>query len=98
MLIIYCYSGCYRIDNNESDGDYSKGEHESDDNDANDDTYDEGVPQTTMAVHHAEDHLLFMRALHLEAMHAPKFPKYANMTCGYATDGELCVGITLPMS
>ena len=34
-----------------------------------------------------------MQALHLKAMHAPKFLKYAGMASGYVADGELYVGM-----
>ena len=79
------------VDNseNESDCEYSKGEHER----GNDDTEDEGVPNTMIVVRHAEDTPPFIRALHLEVMHAPEFPEYANMVSGYIANGEFHVGM-----
>ena len=79
------------VDNSEdeSDAEYSEGEHESGD----DDTDDEGGLNTTIATQHAEDTPPFMRALHLEAMHTPEFPEYANMVSGYVADGEFHAGM-----
>ena len=74
------------VDNSEgeSDGEYSEGEHES----GYDDTEDEGGLNTAIAVQHAEDTPLFMRTLHLEAMHALEFPEYTNIVSGYVANGE----------
>ena len=79
------------VDNSEgeSDGEYSEWEHESGSND----TDDEGGPNIAIAVQHTEDTPPFMRALHLEAMHAPEFPEYANMVSGNAADGEFYSGM-----
>ena len=41
-----------------------------------------GGPNVAIVVQHAEDTPPFMRALHFEAMHAPKFPEYSNMVSG----------------
>ena len=51
----------------------------SDNDDANDDTDDESIPNIAMAVQHAEDPPSFMRVLHFEAMHAPEFLEYAKI-------------------
>ena len=76
------------VDNSEgeSDGKYSEGKYEI----GGDDTDNDGGPNTTITVQHAEDTPSFIQALHLEAMHAPKFPKYANIVNGYVADGEFC--------
>ena len=46
-----------------------------------------------MVVQHPKDPPPFMRDLHFEAMHTPKFLEYANMTNSYVADGELYVGV-----
>ena len=50
---------------------------------------DDDVPNTPDIIQHLEDLPSFMRALDLQAEHAPKFPQYANMASDYAANGEL---------
>ena len=80
------------VDNSESesDGENSEGEHESG---GGDDTDDERGPNTVVADQHIEDTPPFMRTLHLEAMHTPEFPEYANMVSSNAPDGEFYSGM-----
>ena len=79
------------VDNSEgeSDGEYTKGKHES----GGDDTDDEGGPNTIIAIQHVEDTPSFMQALHIEAMHASEFPEYANIVSGNVADGEFYGGM-----
>ena len=81
------------VDNSEgeNDGEYLEEKHES----GGDDTNDEGGPNTTITVQHTKDTPPFMQALHLEAMHAPEFPEYANMVNGNVADGEFYSGMIL---
>ena len=46
-----------------------------------------------LEIQHPKQPPLFMRTLHLEAMHAPVFSEYANIASGYIADGELLVGM-----
>ena len=57
------------------------------------DADDEGVPNPMLEIQHPKQPPLFMRTLHLEAMHAPVFSEYANIASGYIADGELLVGM-----
>ena len=84
------------INNSESDNDYVEGEHGSSDdgadNDANENENDKNVPNIALN-QYPYNPPSFMRALHLEVMYAPEFPKCANMSSDYTADGELCVGM-----
>ena len=73
----------------ESEAEYSEGEHES----GGDDTDDEGGPNTAIAAQRAENTPLFMRALHFQAIHTPKFPEYVNMVSGYVANEEFHGGM-----
>ena len=78
------------IRENKSDSDYLEGEHGVRDDGAND---NDNVPNTSAIIQHTEDLPSFVRTLDIEAMHAPKFPQYANIASNYAADGELYVGM-----
>ncbi|XP_057724710.1 uncharacterized protein LOC130940554 [Arachis stenosperma] len=82
------------INNSESDNfleqEHRSGGNGADDTDGCED--EENVPNR-VAIEHPFKPVPFMRTLDLEAMHAPEFPEYVNVSKNYAANGELCVGM-----
>ncbi|RYR47040.1 hypothetical protein Ahy_A07g032947 isoform A [Arachis hypogaea] len=82
------------INNSEIDNfleqEHRSGGNGADDTDGCED--EENVPNR-VAIEHPFKPVPFMRTLDLEAMHAPEFPEYVNVSKNYAANGKLCVGM-----
>ena len=71
------------INDNNSKDEYLEGQHESEDEGADDNIDVEDIPGIGAFIQHPEDPPSFMCALDLDAMGAPEFLDYVNMAGGY---------------